>query len=125
MTKQETRSKVLDAFKELRKMGFLARANFLCCQNCAGYDLTKRAVKLVNKGRDVKGCVFWHGRDEENYKNYGEWFLAFGQLESDIKGNIGLPSKEVGEIVVKELKKRNVNVEWNGDPNTRIKIKSD
>ena len=26
------------AFKELRKLGYFARQNFMCCQNCANLD---------------------------------------------------------------------------------------
>jgi len=103
MTKEETRVKVLDTFKELRKEGFLAKDNFRCCQNCAGYNLTVQAEKKISQNKEVKGCVYWHKQDEENYRENGEWFLAYGNLNSIKYGKIGLSDKEIGEIVVKKL----------------------
>lgn len=125
MKKEESRAKVLDAFKSLRKQGFLARANFLGCQNCAGYDLTIQAEKKIEKGETVNGCVFWHSQDEENYKEDGCWYLAFGDLNSTKYGKIGFTTEEVGKVVIGELKKRDVEFEWDGTPGSRILIKGE
>ena len=122
MTKSEVRSNILKAFAELRKEGYLARANHLCCQNCAGYDLTEKAGKLVEKGKEVKGCVFWHSQDEDDWKSRGSMYLAFGDMNSTKHGKIGLSSKEVGENVVKKLKKFKVPFEWDGSSRTRIRV---
>ena len=124
MTKEETRVKVLNVFKELRKEGFLARANFLCCQNCAGYDLAHQAEKKFSQNKEVKGCVYWHKHDEKNYRENGRLFLAYGNLDTQY-GKIGLSSnKEVGEIIVKKLEMYGVEFEWDGDPLNRILVKS-
>lgn len=122
MTKSEVRHAILKAFRELRKEGYLARANHLCCQNCAGYDLTEKAAKLVGEGKSVKGCVFWHNQDEQNWKETGSMHLAFGDMDSTEHGKIGLTTKEVGERVVEKLKKFNVPYEWDGKSGTRIRV---
>jgi hypothetical protein len=123
MTKNEVRSNILKAFAYLRRKGIIARANFLCCQTCAGYDITQIAVKRVNAGKEVKGCVFWHAQDEQNWQRSGSMFLAFGNMDSgDLGGNIGLETTLVGKIVVEALKKFNVPYEWDGSSGRRIKV---
>lgn len=122
MTKSEVRSNILKAFRELRQDGYLARANHLCCQNCAGYDLTQRASKLVSEGKEVKGCVFWHSQDEDDWKKSGSMYLAFGDMDSSEHGKIGLSTKEVGDNVVKKLKKFKVPFEWKGTASHRIRV---
>lgn len=125
MTKEETRKRVLNTFKTLRKKGFLARANFMFDQSDAGYNLTLQAEKKVDQGKEIKGCVYWHNQDEENYKRYGEWYLAYGNLNSNKYGVIGMPNVEVGKIISEELESNGVNIEWNGNGGSRILIKSD
>lgn len=124
MDKEKTYALVLKAFAQLRKEGYLAEANYLCCQTCAGYALTEKAVKLKKKaiGMDIQGCVFWHGQDEENFWEEGVLFLAFGQLNSDQHGKIGLPTITVGKHVVKVLKQHGLKVAWDGKLRTRIKV---
>ena len=117
MVRHEVRSNILKAFAHLRRKGIIARANFLCCQNCAGYDITQIAIKQINKGKEVNGYVFWHGQDEESWQRNGSMYLAFGDI-----GKIGLETTEVGKIVVEALKKYNVPYEWNGSAKTRIKV---
>ena len=122
MTRNEVRSNILKAFAHLRKRGIIARANFLCCQTCAGYDITQIAVKQVNKGKEVNGCVFWHAQDEQDWQHSGSMYLAFGDMDSGDIGKIGLETSEVGKIVIKALKKYNVPYEWNGSAGRRIKV---
>lgn len=123
MTRNEVRSNILKAFAHLRRKGIIARANFLCCQNCAGYDITQIAVKQINEGKEVNGCVFWHGQDEENWQSRGSMYLAFGDMDSGELGRkIGLETTEVGKIVVSALKQFNIPYEWDGKGTTRIKV---
>lgn len=122
MTRNKVRNNILKAFAYLRRKGIIARANFLCCQNCAGYDITQIAVKQVNEGKEVNGCVFWHGQDEESWQRSGYMYLAFGDMDSGDIGKIGLETTEVGKRVVAALKQFNVPYEWDGSANTRIKV---
>lgn len=123
MTKNEVRGNILKAFAYLRKKGIIARANFSCCQNCAGYDITQIAVKQINEGKEVNGCVFWHAQDEQNWQRTGSMFLGFGDMDSgELGGKIGLETTEVGKRVVEALKKYNVPCEWNGSSEKRIKV---
>lgn len=122
MTRNEVRGNILKAFAHLRKKGIIARANFLCCQTCAGYDITQMAVKQVNEGKEVNGCVFWHAQDEQDWQRSGSMHLAYGDMNSGEHGKIGLETTEVGKIVVEALKKYNVPYEWNGSAGRRILV---
>ncbi len=125
MEKQKVRNKVLKAFAQLRKEGYLAKANYLRCQACAGYELTEKAVRLKKAGKEVKGCVFWHGQDEKDFWNYGSLDIVYGQLDSKQHGKIGLPTIKVGKHVVAVLKQHGLTVEWGGKITQRIKVLCD
>lgn len=122
MTRNEVRSNILKAFAYLRRKGIIARANFLCCQSCAGYDITKIAIEQVKAGKKVNGCVFWHAQDEQDWKRKGSMCLAFGSMDSWDHGEIGLPSEIVGNKVIEALQKYNVPYEWDGSSRKRIRV---
>ncbi len=124
MEKSEVRSKVLDVFKELRKQGFLARAKFLCCQSCAGYELATRAEAMLTDGKNVKGAVFWTRQDEESFWRTGRLYLSYGEIHTTGFGRIGLSTKEIGKLVCNLLSKFGVSYEWNGSPDERIMVKA-
>lgn len=56
-----------NAFKELRKLGYFARQNFKCCQNCAWAAVPMDKAKVV----------FYHAQDNEDLMRYGECYLAW------------------------------------------------
>jgi hypothetical protein len=72
------RKAVLQAFKALRKEGFIARANFMCCMSCACAEI---ATKVAAKGGDPgkTSYVFWHKQDEE-YAFPKRWGRKSGSL---------------------------------------------
>lgn len=86
------------AFSELRKKGYFARQNFMCCQSCGW-----AAVPTEYGDR----AVFYHGQDREDLKKGRDLYLAWA-------GN--------GQEIVKIFEKYGFSVDWNGDSNTRIKV---
>lgn len=113
------------AFADMRKEGLLARQNFLCCQNCAGYALTEMAEKRVKAGKPFKGVVYYHAQDAAQRDNDEDFHLGYGNADSTEMGKLGLPTKEVGEIVIRCLKGRGVGYEWTGDDTERILVTAD
>ena len=104
--KTEVRTGLRAAFKDLRSQGLIARMNYMCCSNCAGYNLTQQAVKKIQKGtpqEEIKGCAFWHNQDEMNWKETGKLMIGYGDMNSHEFGAIGLETKKVGEIIVEAL----------------------
>ena len=92
------KSRITKAFSELRKLGYFARQNFLCCQSCAWYEVPKDKSEKV---------VFYHNQDNDNLKSEGKCHLAWA-------GD--------GNEIVSVLNKHGVKTEWDGSSNTRIKI---
>ena len=84
------------AFKELRKLGYFARQNFMCCQSCAWSAVPEEKEDKV---------VFYHRQDTPDVK-YGSVYLAWS-------GN----GNEIVEIMSKYF-----NVEWDGSESTRIRV---
>lgn len=120
---RQNRAKLLKVFADLRKEGFIARANHLCCQNCAGYDLAERVSKMPpEKAKKIKGVVFWHNQDEQDIWDNGHVFLAYRDMDTEGHGRIGMPTKVVGTHIVAGIEKAGLKCDWNGDPAQRIWI---
>ncbi len=88
------------AFKELRKFGYFARQNFMCCQNCGWH--------AIPDGKSEK-AVFFHQQDNEDKKEGKPFFLAWsgdGQQICDI------------------LNRNGVVTQWNGSESVRIEVVS-
>lgn len=87
------------AFKDLRKKGYFARMNFLCCQSCAWKAVPQDAEKVV----------FYHDQDADNLKEGMDLYLAW--------------SGDANEII-NILSRRGLICEWNGDAGKRIMVKN-
>jgi Fe-S oxidoreductase len=104
------------AFADLRKQGFLARQNFLCCSTCGLYDLGYRADELQAKDEYVAGIVFYHSQDNDDKVDGRKFYLTF------LSAAVGMSTKKVGEAVVKILNRNGVKTEWNGKADRRIAV---
>ena len=105
---EDTRKKVLSAFRKIRRRGVRARANFLCCTNCATSGLNV-------KGK--RGGVYWHAQNEESFRRDGE--LVIGFFTETGKGSV-----DVARDLVKLLKAEGLEVEWNGTGDQKITVKT-
>ena len=87
-----------EAFKDLRKSGYFARQNFMCCQSCAWSAIPEEKEDKV---------VFYHQQDaarKEDNEIYVGW-----------SGN----GKEICDVFANHL----IDTEWDGNESTRILIK--
>jgi hypothetical protein len=91
-------SNITKAFEALRKKGYFARQNFLCCQSCAWSAMTDEQAEKT---------VFYHQQDADDLRERGTCHLAWS-------GN--------GQEIVDVLKENGVEVDWDGSDSTRIKI---
>jgi hypothetical protein len=58
--KLEDKQKIRVAFRELRKRGYVARMNFMCCLGCGCAALPKGATKWVfYHQQDAEGASLW------------------------------------------------------------------
>ena len=120
-------------FKRLRSIGLDARQRFMCCGSCAGAAIANeyREKLLKNPAFSSKGFVYFHAQDAERE---GTVSLRYGPVEAtgdgfDFNGpavkplaTVGLPAKEVGQLVVEALKAEGMAYEWDGDPNRVIYV---
>jgi hypothetical protein len=98
------KEKLNKAFRELRKLGYTAKQNFMCCQNCAWHALSDE---------EAKKAVFYHRQDSDSWGSYGK-------LDDDLylawSGN-------AAEIVA-VLRKHGLLVAHDGSANQRIVIQT-
>ena len=112
------RHRVQEAFGELRKIGFIAKSNFSCCMSCAVAELSEFAGK-----RRRNRAVYWHRQDEEHFRKTAELFLRFCYLPpKGIEGETTALETQIGEQVAAALRIARLDIDWNGKPNTSIRI---
>lgn len=126
-----------EAFKAMRGMGLLARQNFKCCGNCAGYALAELVTAMPEAKRaKVRGACSYHSQDAAKMfpARRREWldgrwvwtqepagtYLQYGQVDTQAHGPQGLPTEEVGKLVVQALEAAGLEVDWDGKASTRI-----
>ncbi|KAI9147565.1 hypothetical protein HJFPF1_12591 [Paramyrothecium foliicola] len=105
--------KVLKAFDSLeRNHKILARLNFTCCQTCGIEELQEESED------DSHGYVFFHHQDTENVVSTGNLHLCFGSFTKSERKN-----QQVGNTIVKSLRRAGLGVEWAGDTDRRIVVR--
>ena len=115
------------AFKALRGLGFFAQQHFKCCRTCAGWAAANSLSELIDrdptKKDQIKGVVYYHKQDAENKRDGKDFYIAYGSIDTSKHGELGLPTVEVGKIVVTTFATFGVETDWDGNPDTRIKVK--
>ena len=114
----ELKDKINMVFKELRREGYLARMNYLCCCTCVNCNLSQKAEELEKIGKKVEGIVYYHQQGEQDLWEYGNVCLYYGTLKDDDQERTA--DKTIGEQVVKRFQSTGVNVKWDGNPGTAI-----
>jgi hypothetical protein len=103
------------AFEELNSRGVIALHN-------AGYTMSDGisdvSEVLHQRGRrGIKGYCFYHGQDVERAVTGGGLMVAFGDLDDD-----KTKKTAIGRLLRDVLQEAGFDVEWNGDPETRLNI---
>ena len=89
-----------NAFKELRKFGYFARQNFMCCQNCGWH--------AIPDGQTDK-AVFYHQQDNDSKKEGKSFCLAWS-------GD--------GHQICDILNRNGIETNWDGSESKRIEVMS-
>lgn len=119
------KAKLNVAFSLMRKAGLVARQNFSCCSNCAGYELTTDVAAMPSKKRaKVNGVCFYHRQDAERLKRGDDLYLGYGPVDSTEHGQIGLETAQVGRLVTSCLTQAGLAYEWDGKPSSRILVRA-
>jgi len=93
------------AFRELRKLGYVAEQDLGSTQS-SGWSYAEDIAKKKGYGDDYK-AVFYHGQDADDLKESQTCYLSWS-------GD--------GHEIVKVLEANEITVEWDGSDKTRIKI---
>lgn len=121
-------TKLDQAFKMLRKAGFVARANFCCCSSCAGAKFANEMEEIADKSTAAlpKGLVFYHRQDAAGVSQWEEYgrnpredgglCLRFSHVATAKYGEFG-SMVEVGRTLVEALQAAGCTPEWDGNPN--------
>jgi hypothetical protein len=114
----EMRRRVQMAFKELRRMGFIAKSNFACCMSCAVAELQD----IGNEKRRNK-AVYWHRQDEGHFRETGLLNIRYCYIPTKgIEGDTTCVEHHIGEQVAMALRKAGLEIQWDGDPGKVIEV---
>jgi len=131
-------TKLGKVFKELRKAGYVVRANFKCCGSCAGSAIANEISEKIDKAKAAgkeptlpKGSIFYHQQDAEGiraaygrngYDPKAKLYLKFGPVHTK-HGEIGKPSVQAGQDLFYALQAAGIEVEWDGNENQCVAVK--
>jgi hypothetical protein len=111
----------LDAvFRALNERGLIALQNAGYTQS-DGYDDMRAAYQSHPDKRQITGYCFYHGQDLARAIDGGGLYLAFGPIDSRKEETEG---PAVGSLIVEELKRAGLEVDWNGSFEQRIRIRN-
>jgi len=106
------RKRLAAAFRELRKQGWWARMNHLCCQTCLTYDTD-----------DDKPYIGFHAQDNDRIPTSGYTYLTHGPpVVCSSSGRDLEPEVQWSRRAVKVIEAHGLTVEWGGTMATRIKV---
>lgn len=116
---EERRSILLGVFKNLRKAGLIARANFLCCTGCASSALFHLYDEMPDEKKSkVRGCAYWHSQNEDDIWERGKVNIGYGALGDDSDE----ADVSIGREIFSALESAGLDPVWSGDANQKILV---
>jgi hypothetical protein len=88
------------AFAQLRKDGYFAKQNFMCCQSCGWAEMSEA---------EAEKAVFYHAQDAADLRKGDDLYLCWS-------GN--------GHQIARALEHHGMEVEWDGTTSTRIVVRN-
>lgn len=108
---------VKEAFKAMRKRGYIARSGFMCCRSCAGCAIANDVEAMTEEARSkVLGVVLTTKQDVEDVETRKTLWVGFGPVGTSKFGDVGQEAVEVGGALRAELLAAGVVHDWDGDP---------
>ncbi|MFF4378884.1 DUF6891 domain-containing protein [Kitasatospora sp. NPDC001547] len=110
--------RLADAFDALEDEGIVAAMDFTCCAGCGYAEIGGEA------GEDSVGFVFFHQQDTEAAAAGRGLMLRYGGFrgEEETAEVSECRTVEVGRSVVAALEAVGLPAEWDGSPNTTIRV---
>ncbi len=108
------------AFEALGNQGFVTRQNWDDCTRCAWASISHAQDDWIESGNPYSGEVFYTQPDLTYVASDGALYLSFG---GDVGGDEA--TAEAGRKIAAALRAEGLNVEWDGNPGTRIVVRMD
>ena len=105
-----------DMFKALRKQGYIARQNFMCCGGCASAALSDKLDEAKAKGKPKLGAVYYHHQDAEPDRMAKGVHLGFGVGDDSTNEQ----DEAMGIRIIAAAYEQGLAVQWNGKASTRV-----
>jgi hypothetical protein len=118
-----SRASLNTAFQQIRRQGIMVWQNYKCCQLAASRAIAAHALAAVDEGKKINGVVFYTQRDQLDREAALGFHLSFGPIVCE-KKTVGMPAKDLGNLIVEVLKKCGIRHKWSGDPADRILIEA-
>jgi len=105
--------KLTKGFCAVRKLGIVAKQNFLCCNGCGLNELSNRhkAGKFPGK----RGYIFYHNQNYDRMKETGKVCIYFGTFDESDSVPMAMEVKAAFESV-------GLSVDWNGTEIEAMKV---
>lgn len=101
----------------LREQRIIAKADYWCCQTCAGAAIEARITRCKERGGDPIGVCYYHHQDRARFYRDGILYLSY-----DVTDGSPYNQTELGHIIAAAVRNLSWKVEWNGDPSERILV---
>jgi hypothetical protein len=109
-----TNDRLTAAFARLDAAGIVARESFTWTMSDGRYEIGA----LLRNRPDARGFAFYHGQDEWSCIAAGTLMIAYGDRDDDDEQRAA-----VGREVTAALRAEGLDVDWNGDPATRVGVR--
>jgi hypothetical protein len=125
MSHEQRRKRLQAALRELRTMGFMARANYKCCGGCA-------TAAMPDEYPDARAYFMWHHQSDERMKDGKNLYVMYGSAVKQPIPDTATPEERaklekspnyvdhddvaelIGHLAVQVLTKHGVPTWWNG-----------
>lgn len=120
-----TTNPVANAFAALRKQGFIARRNHMCCGGCSGAAIVADVEKMPAEKRvKIAGAVHYNRQSGAHFADGGDLYVSFSPVKID-DVEYGRPQVEIGRALVDALRTAGAPVEWTGNPLDCVIVRGD
>lgn len=109
-----------DAMGELTQGGIVCRQNFSCCGPCGVVEIAAEMEAEREAGLNISGYAFYHPQDTDAATEGLGIYLHYGAAEEGEAATL-----RIGHEIVDALQQHGLNIHWNQDPGTRIKVHLD
>lgn len=109
-------------FERLEAVGIISRQNFTCCGTCGAAEIDYEVEDFEEQGLRARGYVFFHQQATESaVEGYGINF-SYGSFKKNASDR---DHEAIAQDLVRELKDKEFEVDWNGKLSMCVMVEID